>query len=162
MLLLANASSFMAFLLAAALAGIGSSIFHPEGSRAARAASGGRLGLAQSLFQLGGNSGSAAAPLLLAVLLFMPLGSLGVGLAALAFTAILLMAQVLLPGGCLKMITQKAFSDLQRPKVGCLVSSMPCPSIKTSTLVDSIKRLICRINVELPSLSVRLFHLNRK
>ena len=56
-------------LLAAALVGIGSSIFHPESSRVARMASGGRHGLAQSLFQVGGNTGSALGPLVAAAVI---------------------------------------------------------------------------------------------
>ncbi|GIL41517.1 MFS transporter [Roseiterribacter gracilis] len=63
LLLLSAANSFPLILLAAALVGTGSSIFHPESSRVARLASGGRHGLAQSLFQVGGNVGSAAGPL---------------------------------------------------------------------------------------------------
>jgi FSR family fosmidomycin resistance protein-like MFS transporter len=63
LLLLSVANSFPLILLAAALVGTGSSIFHPESSRVARLASGGRHGLAQSLFQVGGNAGSAAGPL---------------------------------------------------------------------------------------------------
>ncbi len=63
LLLLSVADSFPLILLAAALVGTGSSIFHPESSRVARLASGGRHGLAQSLFQVGGNAGSAAGPL---------------------------------------------------------------------------------------------------
>ncbi len=63
-LLLAFANSFGLVLVAAALIGLGSSIFHPEASRVARLASGGRHGFAQSLFQLGGNAGSALGPLL--------------------------------------------------------------------------------------------------
>ncbi|WDZ98380.1 MFS transporter [Herbaspirillum sp. WKF16] len=66
--LLAMAGSFAAFLLAAALIGIGSSTFHPEASRIARMASGGRFGLAQSTFQVGGNAGSAFGPLLAAAI----------------------------------------------------------------------------------------------
>jgi FSR family fosmidomycin resistance protein-like MFS transporter len=66
--LLALAGSFHAFLLAAALIGIGSSTFHPEASRIARMASGGRFGLAQSTFQVGGNAGSAFGPLLAAAI----------------------------------------------------------------------------------------------
>ncbi|MBO9537307.1 MFS transporter [Herbaspirillum sp.] len=66
--LLAMAGSFPAFLLAAALIGIGSSTFHPEASRIARMASGGRFGLAQSTFQVGGNAGSAFGPLLAAAI----------------------------------------------------------------------------------------------
>src|SRR5919109_3493066 len=66
LVLLATASSFAVLLLAASFVGIGSSVFHPESSRIARVASGGRHGLAQSLFQVGGNLGSAAGPLLAA------------------------------------------------------------------------------------------------
>ncbi len=58
LVLLALAGSFGAVLLAAALVGTGSSVFHPESSRVARMASGGRHGLAQSIFQVGGNFGS--------------------------------------------------------------------------------------------------------
>lgn len=66
LILLAIANSFYSILVAAAMIGIGSSIFHPESSRIARVASGGRYGLAQSLFQVGGNAGSALGPLLAA------------------------------------------------------------------------------------------------
>jgi MFS transporter, FSR family, fosmidomycin resistance protein len=66
LLLLSQASSFSLLLLAAGLIGSGSSVFHPESSRIARLASGGRHGFAQSLFQVGGNAGSAAGPLLAA------------------------------------------------------------------------------------------------
>jgi FSR family fosmidomycin resistance protein-like MFS transporter len=66
LLLLAWAEHFGTVLGAAALIGIGSSIFHPESSRIARLASGGQHGLAQSLFQVGGNAGSAIGPLLAA------------------------------------------------------------------------------------------------
>ncbi|WP_411385632.1 MFS transporter [Pseudomonas sp. Z1-12] len=61
--------SFALILLAAALIGIGSSTFHPEASRVARLASGGRYGLAQSTFQVGGNAGSAFGPLLAAAII---------------------------------------------------------------------------------------------
>ncbi|EIM03893.1 MFS transporter [Rhodanobacter denitrificans] len=66
LLLLATAPNFLVLLLAAALVGTGSSVFHPESSRVARMASGGRHGLAQSLFQVGGNTGSSLGPLLAA------------------------------------------------------------------------------------------------
>ena len=66
LLLLAVAPNFPILLLAAALVGTGSSVFHPESSRVARMASGGRHGLAQSLFQVGGNTGSSLGPLLAA------------------------------------------------------------------------------------------------
>lgn len=64
LLLLASARTFPALLVAAGMMGIGSSVFHPESSRVARMASGGRHGLAQSLFQVGGNAGSSFGPLL--------------------------------------------------------------------------------------------------
>jgi FSR family fosmidomycin resistance protein-like MFS transporter len=66
LLLLGFADSYALLLCAAALIGTGSSVFHPESSRVARMASGGRHGLAQSVFQVGGNLGSAAGPLLAA------------------------------------------------------------------------------------------------
>ncbi|MGK9419454.1 MFS transporter [Pseudomonas cedrina] len=68
-LLLAYVGSFPAILLAAGLVGVGSSTFHPETSRVARLASGGRYGLAQSTFQVGGNTGSALGPLLAAAII---------------------------------------------------------------------------------------------
>jgi FSR family fosmidomycin resistance protein-like MFS transporter len=64
--ILAFASDYTLLILGAAFIGIGSAIFHPESSRVARLASGGRYGLAQSLFQVGGNFGSALGPLLAA------------------------------------------------------------------------------------------------
>ena len=73
LLLLAQAATFGAVLLAAALVGIGSSVFHPESSRVARMAAGSQPGLAQSLFQIGGNLGTALGPLL-AALVIAPLG----------------------------------------------------------------------------------------
>jgi len=73
LLLLSVASSFPILLVAAILIGTGSSVFHPESSRIARMASGGRHGLAQSLFQVGGNVGSALGPLL-AALIILPRG----------------------------------------------------------------------------------------
>jgi FSR family fosmidomycin resistance protein-like MFS transporter len=66
LVLLSIAPTFVVILVAVALVGIGSSVFHPESSRVARMASGGQHGLAQSLFQVGGNGGSALGPLLAA------------------------------------------------------------------------------------------------
>jgi FSR family fosmidomycin resistance protein-like MFS transporter len=68
LIMLAVARSFGTILIAAALVGTGASVFHPESSRVARMASGGQHGLAQSLFQLGGNAGLAIGPLLAAVI----------------------------------------------------------------------------------------------
>lgn len=64
LVLLSVAPSFPILLVAAALVGVGSAVFHPESSRVARMAAGGQHGLAQSLFQLGGNAGSSIGPLL--------------------------------------------------------------------------------------------------
>jgi FSR family fosmidomycin resistance protein-like MFS transporter len=69
LLLLSVAPSYIFLLMAAALTGIGSSVFHPESSRVARMASGGRYGLAQSIFQVGGNMGSSLGPLLAAMII---------------------------------------------------------------------------------------------
>jgi len=69
LLLLSTASTFPALLLAAALVGMGSSIFHPESSRIARMASGRKHGFAQSIFQVGGNAGTAIGPLLAAFII---------------------------------------------------------------------------------------------
>lgn len=93
LVLLAAARSYPVLLVAAALVGTGSSIFHPEASRIARLASGGRHGFAQSIFQVGGNCGTALGPLLAAavivppaaqrgVLWFLPLALLGIGVLA--------------------------------------------------------------------------------
>ncbi len=73
LVLLSQAGSFAAILIAAALVGIGSSVFHPEASRLARLASGGRHGFAQSIFQVGGNFGSSLGPLA-AALIVVPRG----------------------------------------------------------------------------------------
>lgn len=68
LLLMAYATSYHHLLIGVAAIGIGSSVFHPESSRVARMASGGRYGFAQSLFQVGGNFGSAIGPLLAMVM----------------------------------------------------------------------------------------------
>ncbi|MBV8458040.1 MAG: MFS transporter, partial [Acetobacteraceae bacterium] len=66
LLMMSQATSYPVILISAALIGMGSSVFHPEASRVARMAAGGRYGLAQSLFQVGGNLGQASGPLLAA------------------------------------------------------------------------------------------------
>jgi len=76
--LLATASSYPLLLVAAMMVGAGSAIFHPEASRVARMASGGRHGLAQSLFQVGGNVGSATGPIL-AAFVVLPRGQGSIG-----------------------------------------------------------------------------------
>jgi len=66
LLILSTAQTYLILLAGAALVGMGSAVFHPESSRVARMASGGQHGTAQSLFQVGGNAGSALGPLLAA------------------------------------------------------------------------------------------------
>ncbi|WP_269932536.1 MFS transporter [Aminobacter sp. HY435] len=77
LLTLAFAHSYEMLLVGSAFVGLGSAIFHPESSRVARLASGGRFGFAQSLFQVGGNFGSALGPLL-AAFIVVPLGQGGI------------------------------------------------------------------------------------
>lgn len=94
LLSLAFAFNFLLILFAVALIGCGSSVFHPEASRVAQMASGGRKSLAQSIFQVGGNGGSAIGPLL-AALIVIPYGQHAVGWFALAaLLASLLLARV--------------------------------------------------------------------
>lgn len=91
LLLLAVAHDYMMLVVAACLIGIGSSVFHPEASRVARMAAGGRHGLAQSLFQVGGNFGTAIGPLL-AAFIVLPRGQGSVAW----FSLIALVAMVIL------------------------------------------------------------------
>ncbi len=94
LLLLAIAPTFPLLLLAASLIGMGSAVFHPESSRVARLASGGRLGMAQSVFQVGGNTGSSLGPLL-AAFVVLPHGQRGVAWFSLvALTAIVVLTRV--------------------------------------------------------------------
>jgi MFS transporter, FSR family, fosmidomycin resistance protein len=94
LLLLGFAASYTLLLVAAALIGTGSSVFHPESSRVARMASGGKHGLAQSVFQVGGNLGSASGPLL-AAFVVLPHGQSSVAWFSLAaLLAILLLINV--------------------------------------------------------------------
>ncbi|MEJ0044894.1 MAG: MFS transporter [Rhodospirillales bacterium] len=96
LLLLSAAGSYAALLFAVAFVGIGSSVFHPESSRVARLASGGRHGFAQSLFQVGGNAGAALGPLL-AAFVVVPDGQPAIAWFALA--ALLGMAVLTYVGG---------------------------------------------------------------
>ena len=94
LLLLSTASTYPMLLIASALVGVGSSVFHPESSRVARMASGGQHGLAQSLFQVGGNTGSAMGPLL-AAFIVIPRGQYSISWFSVAvLVAIVLLLQV--------------------------------------------------------------------
>jgi FSR family fosmidomycin resistance protein-like MFS transporter len=94
LVLLAVAANFGMIILAVALVGVGSAIFHPESSRVARMASGGQHGLAQSLFQVGGNTGSALGPLA-AAFVVLPRGQRSVALfTVLAVVGIFMLSRV--------------------------------------------------------------------
>jgi FSR family fosmidomycin resistance protein-like MFS transporter len=89
---LSMAHNFATILISVSLIGMGSSVFHPESSRVAHLASGGKKGLAQSIFQLGGNAGSAIGPLL-AALIVVPYGQFNIiwfGLAAILAIVVLI------------------------------------------------------------------------
>ena len=94
LILIASAPSFAAVLAAVALVGMGSAVFHPESSRVARMASGGQHGLAQSLFQVGGNAGSSMGPLL-AAFIVLPAGQRSIAwFSAAALLAIMILLRV--------------------------------------------------------------------
>src|SRR5436309_3880159 len=93
LLAFAMAPTYLTILVAAAFVGIGSSVFHPESSRVARMASGGQHGMAQSLFQVGGNAGSALGPLLATFIL--PRGQRSIAwFSFVALVGIILLAEI--------------------------------------------------------------------
>jgi FSR family fosmidomycin resistance protein-like MFS transporter len=94
LILLSSAHNFLVILVSAGLVGIGSSVFHPEASRLAYMASGGRRGFAQSIFQVGGNAGTSLGPLL-AALIIVPRGQSSIiWFSLVALLAIFVLAQV--------------------------------------------------------------------
>ena len=121
LLALAFAPSFLVILLAVAVIGCGSSVFHPEASRVAQMASGGRKSLAQSIFQVGGNGGSAIGPLL-AALIIIPYGQHAVGW--FAFAA-LLASTILVRVGCWYSLVLAQGDRLRRVRrmVACNLSA---------------------------------------
>ena len=119
LLLLAYAPTYATVLLAAALVGLGSAVFHPESSRVARLASGGRHGLAQSIFQVGGNTGSAIGPLVAAAVI-VPYGQHSVAWFGLpALLGIVLLLQVS------RWHTHHHIAAVQRGAVAAVVSPYP-------------------------------------
>ncbi len=94
LLLLSGANGFYSLMLSTAIVGCGSSVFHPGAARMAQMASGGRKGLAQSIFQVGGNAGSAFGPLL-AALIIQPFGQQSISwFAGVALVAMLVLFRV--------------------------------------------------------------------
>jgi len=119
------ASSFTNILLSVSLIGIGSSIFHPEASRVAHLASGGKKGLAQSIFQLGGNAGSAIGPLL-AALIVVPYGQFYiiwfaliaiVGIAVLSVIAKWYQEQLAIKAAKKQVVAEEIHHNLSRNRV---------------------------------------------
>ena len=94
LLLFSIAHVYAVILLAAGLVGLGSAVFHPESSRIARLSSGGRYGFAQSVFQVGGNFGSAMGPVL-AALIVVPFGQISIAwFSSIAFLAVLILWRI--------------------------------------------------------------------
>jgi len=123
---LAYSGTYPALLASVALIGVGSAVFHPEASRAARAASGGRYGLAQSLFQTGGNFGQSLGPLM-AALIVVPFGQRSV----LAFTVLAFIAIVLLT----HIARWHADHRAQRKATGATTRSAPAsPAVVRRTM----------------------------
>ncbi len=170
LLLLSVAHSYGMILLSAALVGLGSSVFHPESSRVARMASGGRHGFAQSLFQVGGSTGSAIGPLL-AAFIVVPHGQGSVAwFSAAALLAIFLLTHVSqwysrhlaprrLGSGSAR---SAAYAVLSRKKVMCaiaiLVALLFSKNVYTSSLGSYYTfYLIHKFGVSVQSAQIHLF-----
>jgi len=132
LLALSAASTFVTLLMASALVGMGSAVFHPESARVARMASGGQHGLAQSLFQVGGNAGSSMGPLL-AAFIVLPRGQSSI--AWFSFTALIAMVVLTRVGAWSKM--HRLTSGKSRAAHG-----EHHPAISTRKLVIAIAVLI--------------------
>jgi FSR family fosmidomycin resistance protein-like MFS transporter len=124
----AYAGHYWLLLIGASLIGIGSAVFHPESSRVARLASGGRFGLAQSLFQVGGNFGQSLGPLL-AAFIVVPFGQSSVAwFAALALVGIVVLYQV---GGWYARVT----ANTTKKSIASLMPTLPRRKVMTSLVV---------------------------
>jgi FSR family fosmidomycin resistance protein-like MFS transporter len=144
LLLLAVAPSYPAILVAVALIGVGSSVFHPESSRVARMASGGRHGFAQSLFQVGGNAGAATGPLL-AAFIVLPHGQRSIAWFALvAVAAIVILTRV-------GVWYKQHASAKRKVKGGEVRSDLPALKVKISLAI--LVALVFSKNVYLASLT---------
>jgi MFS transporter, FSR family, fosmidomycin resistance protein len=170
LLLMAYASTYLMVLGAAALIGMGSSVFHPESSRVARLASGGRHGLAQSVFQVGGNFGTSIGPLL-AAFIVLPYGQRSLAW----FSVVALLGMVLLtgigvwygrtikrnsprpPGHELEAISQLARSKVRRSIVILLALTFSKHFYLVSITSFYIFYLIHTFNLSVQSAQVYLF-----
>ena len=134
LVLLSRAPNFPLLLVASALVGVGSSVFHPESSRVARMASGGQHGLAQSIFQVGGNVGATLGPLL-AAFIVLPRGQHSLGWFSIASLLSLLVLTVVSGWYKTNISTNKAESRATKVE-----SHLPVSSRKVAL---SIAILIC-------------------
>ncbi len=148
LLLLSVAHSYHIILIAAAMVGMGSSVFHPESSRVARMASGGRYGFAQSLFQLGGSSGSAIGPLL-AAFVVVPHGQSSIAY----FSAAALLAIIVLTNVSLWYARHPAMAARRGRRVPVAIPASPLPRGKVIGAIAVILVLLFSKNVYTASLS---------
>lgn len=135
LLLLSAAATFHILLVGAALLGVGSSVFHPESARVARLASGGQHGLAQSIFQVGGNAGGALGPLL-AAFIVLPRGRHSMAWFSIAaLVGIVVLSSV---GSWYKgMSLKKAASGIHR-----VAAHSPLPPMKVAASITVLATLI--------------------
>lgn len=148
LLCLAFANSLAWILFSVALIGVGSSIFHPEASRLTSLASGGKRGLAQSLFQVGGNLGGSLGPLLVAVLVA-PYGRSNIALfSILAFIGILIMTSVGRWYQGLLLRFKREDVDYSKPRI-----EMPLPLRKTVFSISILLILIFSKYIYMASLN---------
>jgi MFS transporter, FSR family, fosmidomycin resistance protein len=162
LLLLSVANSYHLILLAAAMVGLGSSVFHPESSRVARMASGGRYGFAQSLFQLGGSTGSAIGPLL-AAFVVVPRGQPSIAW----FSAAALLAILLLTNVSFWYARHPAMAARRGRRAPVAIPASPLPRGKVIGAIAVILILLFSKNVYTSSLSsyytfylIQKFHLS--
>lgn len=144
LILMGNAHNFPLLLLAASLVGLGSAIFHPEASRVARLASGGRHGLAQSLFQVGGNMGSALGPLL-AAFIVLPFGQ-----GSVAWLSVIAMAGVLVLGWVGRWYAAHRRQNAGRAPVS---RALPLPRRRVALALFILVLLTATKNVYMASIS---------
>lgn len=148
LLMLSRAHSYHMILIAAAMVGLGSSVFHPESSRVARMASGGRYGFAQSLFQLGGSTGSAIGPLL-AAFVVVPRGQGSIAW----FSAAALLAIVVLTNVSLWYSRHPAMLARRGRRTPAAIPASPLPRGKVLGAIAVILVLLFSKNVYTSSLS---------
>jgi FSR family fosmidomycin resistance protein-like MFS transporter len=166
LLLLSAAHQYPVILVAAALVGLGSAVFHPESARIARLASGGRYGFAQSVFQLGGSFGTSMGPVL-AALIVVPFGQPSIAwFSSIAFLAIVILWRI---GQWYKPIAARKFTPVERHPdapssrrvmvaLGVLVALLFSKQLYVSSLSSYyIFYLIDKFGVSTPAAQLYLF-----